>query len=288
MERELQLGSRIRSWWTQYLEGKEAVRIADAATEAEAFFRQDPIFRDGFFESFARRVIYQYGISMLSASRYVYSDETQLTTALIGEWMEYDSDSSENISLARMTKEQAADAIAAREERVYRELERIEVLRRVAEGEQVSTLPLTAIKHDAGRRLRRMESSVSEQAKPSTDESQTNDRIAQCVVCGADMGVVLEDFGPAYCDECQRRYPASLLKAHVDHFDYALGLRTGEVVLFSDCDINGDWVHVVYHEPYYINDRDLSAFKSLPFGSHRGIDLRINDIVWCCDAPYGS
>lgn len=91
------------------------------------------------------------------------------------------------------------------------------------------------------------------------------------------------DFSPTFCRACERRYPASLLKAAVDPFDYALGLRTGETVFFYELRIDGDYVHLTYYDFGH-----AEPDHTLQFGKERGIDVRVDDIVWCCDAPYGS
>lgn len=76
---------------------------------------------------------------------------------------------------------------------------------------------------------------------------------------------------------------SALTKACFDVFDYALKLRTGEVIRFSDATVLcKDWIHL-----------DLSAFDQpekdgVPFKAVRGMDVRIADIVWVMDGPEGS
>jgi len=77
---------------------------------------------------------------------------------------------------------------------------------------------------------------------------------------------------------------AALAKACQDPFDYALKLRTGEVIDFSFATIlNSEWVNL-----------DLKPIEDQPernriaYPADRGVDVRISDIVWVMDAPRGS
>jgi hypothetical protein len=77
----------------------------------------------------------------------------------------------------------------------------------------------------------------------------------------------------------------ALAKACVDDcFDYALKLRTGEVIRFSGARvISPGWVHLKIAEVEFQPDE-----QALPFRADRGVDVRIADIVWVMDAPEGS
>lgn len=76
-----------------------------------------------------------------------------------------------------------------------------------------------------------------------------------------------------------------MLKAcHDSPFDYALKLRTGEVIRFCGATIiNAEWIHL---EVYAMDEQPER--NCLPFPADRGIDVRIADIVWVMDAPEGS
>lgn len=94
----------------------------------------------------------------------------------------------------------------------------------------------------------------------------------------------------AYCDPCERRYPASLLKATVDQFDYLLRVRTGEVLRFASAVIFGDYVLLEngggvpsFHEQGAILV-GVDRFAECA----RGIEVRVDDIVWCCDGPHAD
>jgi len=74
----------------------------------------------------------------------------------------------------------------------------------------------------------------------------------------------------------------ALAKACQDPFDYALRLRTGEVVLFTEAWLlNKEWVRLEVKPTQ-------PPRQSLPYPAPRGIDVRLSDIVWVMDAPEGS
>ena len=78
--------------------------------------------------------------------------------------------------------------------------------------------------------------------------------------------------------------PSHLAKALVDPFDYSMGLTTGEIIRFNMASINKkcpDWVHL--SDARYDDGREDLGRKF-----ERGIDVRISEIVWVTDAPYGS
>ena len=76
----------------------------------------------------------------------------------------------------------------------------------------------------------------------------------------------------------------ALAKACYDNpFDYALKLRTGEVIRFYEARvINPEWIHIEFIPS------DQLPEKRIPYLGERGIDIRIADIVWVMDAPEGS
>ena len=78
----------------------------------------------------------------------------------------------------------------------------------------------------------------------------------------------------------------SLRKSMHDQFDYALRLRTGEVIRFYSADfISDEWVHLTFDSCVpQVED----GVPQLPYPACRGVDVRISDIVWCMDAPEGS
>ena len=76
----------------------------------------------------------------------------------------------------------------------------------------------------------------------------------------------------------------ALAKACADEFDYALRLRTGEVIRFvSACMVDHTWVHLVLGDSLEQPPHDFIAYPA-----ERGVDVRLSDIVWVMDAPLGS
>jgi hypothetical protein len=77
----------------------------------------------------------------------------------------------------------------------------------------------------------------------------------------------------------------ALAKACMDNpFDYALKLRTGEVIEFSGAAIlNNEWVHLSV-KPMC----EQPKTNRLAYPAERGMDVRLADIVWVMDAPHGS
>lgn len=73
-------------------------------------------------------------------------------------------------------------------------------------------------------------------------------------------------------------YPPALKKACGDSFEYAIVLRDGTRIVFTEARaIDETWVHIagVTSSPYaHILDR--------------GLDLRVDSILWAADAPNGS
>lgn len=84
----------------------------------------------------------------------------------------------------------------------------------------------------------------------------------------------------------------ALAKACMDApFDYALRLKSGEVIDFSGATIVGpDWIHL-YVKPadeQRVNQIPGVPAKGLIHLAERGMDVRISEIVWVMDAPMGS
>ena len=74
-----------------------------------------------------------------------------------------------------------------------------------------------------------------------------------------------------------------LAKAVFDNFVYMLKVRTGEKIVFSCIELMDSplWVHLC--EAKF----DNGTFDDPPHFD-RGIDVRLSDIVWVIDAPFGS
>lgn len=74
-----------------------------------------------------------------------------------------------------------------------------------------------------------------------------------------------------------------LAKACMDtEFDYALKLRTGEIIEFDGAKyLNKDWIQIAQKQ-------GGTTERKLPYPAPRGVNVRISDIVWVMDAPIGS
>lgn len=81
--------------------------------------------------------------------------------------------------------------------------------------------------------------------------------------------------------------PASLYKAmHDQCFDYAMQLRSGPIIRFSGAKfVNRKWVELELDNAGHVHDPMTEA---LGFNFERKIEVAIDDIIWCCDAPQGS
>jgi hypothetical protein len=77
----------------------------------------------------------------------------------------------------------------------------------------------------------------------------------------------------------------ALAKACTDcSFDYAVRLRTGDIIRFVGAEIiNSEWIHLDLG-----NCLNQPTSNRLAYPAERGIDVRIADIVWVMDAPEGS
>ena len=86
------------------------------------------------------------------------------------------------------------------------------------------------------------------------------------------------------------KLPPALVKALDDQFDYALGLRNGQVIRFSIARLSGKWVHIVGEEgdTHEGGARGGIEMSDSDFHFPRGLDIRLSDIMWVADAPLGS
>lgn len=105
----------------------------------------------------------------------------------------------------------------------------------------------------------------------------------------------VDDLDPSFSEEQESEREIKILesilgsealaKACTDKsFDYALRLRTGEVVRFVGATLlNREWINIELPP-----DGQWDTPNPFPFDADRGIDIRISDIVWVMDAPNGS
>lgn len=77
-----------------------------------------------------------------------------------------------------------------------------------------------------------------------------------------------------------------LAKAAMDPFDYAVGLRNGNVIRFESAHVFSDGNTVMLHG--FSESEDTGRIEGLSAPCPRGVEVRISDIVWAADAPFGS
>lgn len=76
----------------------------------------------------------------------------------------------------------------------------------------------------------------------------------------------------------------ALAKAVEDEFDYALKLKSGEVIRFTLATLNPHgWITL-----HGVTRDDMTTGHSLPYPAGRGVDVRLDEILWVMDAPCGS
>lgn len=104
------------------------------------------------------------------------------------------------------------------------------------------------------------------------------------------------DEGPGYAytepDLCNLGWPYALAKAATDNgFEYALGLRTGQILVFTGAEpvepLTTGFVRLTGVSSHWpAPDNDLHPGDDMRFD--RGIEIRISEIAWVADAPWGS
>lgn len=93
-------------------------------------------------------------------------------------------------------------------------------------------------------------------------------------------------------------WPPWLAKAAGDPFMYAIGLRTGLTLTFTEAErIDGapTWVRLrgvaQYTFPFSktigVDDAPLRVHEA-PYTFARGLEVRLTDILWVADAPFGT
>jgi hypothetical protein len=125
------------------------------------------------------------------------------------------------------------------------------------------------------------------------DDEKTTPALVKCDGCNAEVDPGFQDeAGITFCFLCRRLSPV-LQKALTDQpFDYACGLTTGEIIRFGSATIRDgcrDWVWL--EDISDLNDgesRRVTKIKTIPYPCPRGIEVRIDSIIWLADAPQGS
>jgi hypothetical protein len=94
-----------------------------------------------------------------------------------------------------------------------------------------------------------------------------------------------DPYRPPICPSCMLLFPPAILKAMEDPFYYAVGLRNGMVIYF-ECveDVYGEWLILRLLEGDIEGRTNPPELPPCP----RGLEVRLSDIVWAADAPFGS
>lgn len=101
-----------------------------------------------------------------------------------------------------------------------------------------------------------------------------------------------------YIKECESYsaagWPPALIKAVHDDYDYALRLKDGSLIYFSRArpmGRNHEWVSLTFCDIHkFENYRWTTSFNHVfnIGGNDRGLEVRVSEIVWVADAPFGS
>jgi hypothetical protein len=83
-----------------------------------------------------------------------------------------------------------------------------------------------------------------------------------------------------------QNWPRALTKAASDYFTYALGLRNGTVIRFSEATPTAGGFWVWLKEPDILSGP--GNVPSCGFSFDRGLEVRVEEIAWVADAPWGS
>lgn len=132
----------------------------------------------------------------------------------------------------------------------------------------------------------RFEAGRPDGLEPDVQPPPTNTQVA-CSICTWQLDASSGSDG--VCSECKSKYPAALIKATADHpFDYALRLRSGELIYFTGAKIIGSFARLTVssQEDFPGKNRKSTGLPAHAFPN--GIEVFIGEIVWCTDAPDGT
>jgi hypothetical protein len=94
-------------------------------------------------------------------------------------------------------------------------------------------------------------------------------------------------------DLTQSGWPPALIKAVNDPYDYALRLKDGTLIFFEYAVPMGEyneWVSIHFQDIHKGGEVWEWSFNHRfnIGGNDRGLQVRVSEIVWVADAPYGS
>jgi hypothetical protein len=87
-------------------------------------------------------------------------------------------------------------------------------------------------------------------------------------------------------------WPEVLIKSVDDPFDYAVGLKDGRIIFFhyaEPCGKNNEWALLTLDDLHKDTNAYLQSMNyRVGVGKDRGLEVRVSEIVWAADAPFGS
>ena len=90
----------------------------------------------------------------------------------------------------------------------------------------------------------------------------------------------------------EAHWPHALIKAVDDPFDYAIGLKDGSIIFFEYATPMGkdkEWVFLRLSDIHSGGGLYARSFnRTANIGWDRGLEVRVSEIVWAADAPFGS
>jgi hypothetical protein len=88
-------------------------------------------------------------------------------------------------------------------------------------------------------------------------------------------------------------WPPALIKSTYDPFDYALSLKDGTIIFFEYATAfghNHEWAVLRFqnmHSGSRVYEASFNRTHQIG-GNDRGLEVRVSEILWAADAPYGS
>jgi hypothetical protein len=88
-------------------------------------------------------------------------------------------------------------------------------------------------------------------------------------------------------------WPPALIKAVNDPFDYALRLKDGTLIFFEyavPCGKHNEWALLRFQDIHRGSEVwEFSFNQRFKIGGNdRGLEIRVSEIMWAADAPFGS
>ena len=90
-------------------------------------------------------------------------------------------------------------------------------------------------------------------------------------------------------DMADRGVPLVLIKATAQVLSYALGLWDGTVFVFNEASIHGQWVSLKGVRSHSVPAIKRGKERSEAYCVFdKGVEVRLDAIIWVADSPWGS